>query len=62
LTSSGNVFDPAYCNWMHINWHDTEWKDFYLDAAEPMLLHQNQGERECRSTFIVMQPMKYIWL
>jgi len=34
------VFDPAYRNWTHINWHDdAEWKDFYPDAAEPMPPH-----------------------
>jgi len=32
------VFDPAYRNWIHINWHDdAEWKEFYPGAAKPML-------------------------
>jgi len=32
------VFDPAYHNWMHINWHDdAEWKEFYPGATKPML-------------------------
>jgi len=57
------VFDLAYCIWMHIGLHDdTEWKDFYSNAAEPMhLLHQNQGQGKCRSISIVMPPMQLAW-
>jgi len=31
------VLNPAYWMWSHIDWHEeTEWKEFYLDAAEPI--------------------------
>jgi len=34
------VLDPTYRKWSHINWHkDAKWKEFYLDAAEPIPLH-----------------------
>ena len=34
------VLNPAYQKWSHINWHkDAEWKEFYPDAAEPILPH-----------------------
>jgi len=34
------VLNPAYQKWSHINWHkDAKWKEFYLDAAEPIPLH-----------------------
>ncbi len=57
------VFDLAYHNWMHINWHDdAEWKDFYPDMAEPMPPHAPEPrERKCRSISILMLPMQLVW-
>jgi len=57
------VFDLAYHNWMHIDWHDdAEWKDFtQMPLNQCHLLHQNQEIRRCRSMFIVMPPMQLSW-
>jgi len=31
------VFDPLYCDWTSFDWQeDTDWKEFYPDAQEPI--------------------------